>query len=526
MLLSVRAIRPAYWILLVLVFSAVLATTSDQFITHWTYAAERGRIQANADELASLQDVSRAFRAVAKVARPAVVHIRVEGGTPDETRAGELEEALRRRFGDQLDAQELREFARERSVEPPASGSGALIDPDGYVLTNNHVVRNRTTIEVHLSDERVYPARLVGSDFKTDLAVIKIDAPDLHVLKFGDSDAMEVGDWVIAVGAPFGLAQSVTHGIISAKGRTSIPGVDIMYQDFIQTDAAINPGNSGGPLLNLKGEIIGVNTAIATNGDSYSAGIAFTIPSKMARHIASELIRKGEVQRGWLGVQMSNLPRADLTRLGVDRDSGVALAMIYEETPAARGGLEVDDVLLAVNGTAITNVDQARSLIADIPPGESAELKIIRDAKERDLRVAVGKQPENVRSVDSEPIPGRRVPSLGIVARSYRASLPFSLAGAGLRSLAMAARAHEDRRGVLVVEAVTETERGAGDEELRPGELIVECAGRAVASVADLNAALSAAQSDAGGKSNGRKAIALRALAPDGEERTVSIKPR
>lgn len=271
----------------------------DRLLSRWAYAVERGRIQASADELldsdelAGVQAISKAFRLVAKVARPGVVHINVSGSDGTLEVSPEELESLKQRFGDLLSEEQLRELLRR---QPPASGSGIVFDADGYIVTNNHVVAGRTEIVVHLADDRTYEATIVGTDPKTDLAVIKIDAPNLHALKFGDSDQVDVGDWVVAVGAPFGLSQTVTHGIISATGRSHVD-VGILYQNFIQTDAAINPGNSGGPLLNLRGEVIGVNTAIATHGDA-NAGVAFTIPSNMAVKVARALIEHGSVARG------------------------------------------------------------------------------------------------------------------------------------------------------------------------------------------------------------------------------------
>ena len=329
------------WLLAALVLVGFIAVgVPGRLLSRWAYACERGRLQATnegltalSQDLARVEEVSHAFRLVAKVARPGVVHIRVRSDVAeegDDPMWRELRQQLEEQLGEQFDEQRWRDFLRQHR-EAPASGSGIIFDEQGYVLTNNHVVAGRDEILVTLPDEREFPATLVGNDPMTDLAVIKIDASDLHALKFGDSDRVEVGDWVIAVGAPFGLSQSVTHGIISATGRDSVEPLTekgILYQNFLQTDAAINPGNSGGPLLNLRGEVIGVNTAIATNGDGYNAGIAFTIPSNMALKVASQLKESGAVARGWLGITMGELEAADRELLGIEGHRGVLVVGI------------------------------------------------------------------------------------------------------------------------------------------------------------------------------------------------------
>ncbi|MGE0480214.1 MAG: S1C family serine protease, partial [Phycisphaerae bacterium] len=225
-------------LLLTVGLAALLAAFGDRFVANWAYALERGKLQATADELETVQDLSRAFRGVAKLARPGVVQIRVSGGAAEELDPTMLEE-LRRRLN--LDEDELQQWLRRHGRMTRSSGSGVLLDNDGYILTNNHVVGGRREIRVRLHDDREFDATLVGADPKTDLAVIRIEATNLHALPFGDSDAMEVGDFVLAIGAPFGLGQTVTHGIISAKGRNDISDLPIAYQDFLQTDAAINP---------------------------------------------------------------------------------------------------------------------------------------------------------------------------------------------------------------------------------------------------------------------------------------------
>ena len=491
-----RGFRVSWLITLALLLATLSIAMGDRVFSHWAYSLERGRIQAAADELADAGKVSNAFRLVAKIARPGVVHISVSGGTFQRKGSGD---------GD----------ARDRfSRLPPASGSGFLIDEEGHILTNSHVVAGREQFTVRLSDDRVFPASLIGTDPKSDLAVLKIEAPDLHPLVFGDSDATEVGDWVLAVGAPFGLTQSVTHGIISAKGRNDIRGVDIRYQDFIQTDASINPGNSGGPLMNMLGEVIGINTAIATNGDIFNAGIAFTIPSNMARKIAEKLKKDGEVARGWLGVSMSELTQHDYDTLRTRKNTGVMVDIVFEDTPAYRANLTAEDVILSVNGTSVDNIPQVRALIADIMPGDPATFRVWRDEAERTIRVRLAKQPRDIRTRASVPLVARPIEQLGFQARSLRSDLPLTLMRYGYRDLGLQTRGMLSEHGVLVVDELSRN--SLADVDIAPGDVVVECNGKTVQSVSDLKRALSSTES--------RRSVKPKVLGPDGDKRTVYIK--
>ena len=483
----------------------------DRLLTHWAYAFERGRIQANSQELddiegiASLQAVSRAFRMVAKVARPGVVNITVGAGVPEQPTAADIQR-LREQFGDVLtDEQIVKLLLREK---PPGSGSGIIFDDDGHILTNNHVVGGRREIKVQLSDDRVCDAHLVGTDPQTDLAIIKISANDLHPLKFGDSQKAEVGDWVVAVGAPFGLSQTVTHGIISATDRTRVEGLPILYQNFIQTDAAINPGNSGGPLLNLRGEVIGVNTAIATNGDYYNAGVAFTIPSKMAVKVARQLIASGRVERGWLGVHMRLEPLTEDAAeiLHLPNAQGVLVDGVVIGSPAEEAGLRTEDVIIAVNGEPSPDAEHMRAMIADIGPNEDATVRIIREGHQREIKVQLG-----LRMIDRDEQRAvnltRPVGALGVAARSF---------DPGLSVVFPSARQYDDtERGVFVADI-------SADESAKPkihaGELIVACEGEPIETVSDLLKALEAVPDNA--------KVRLQILEPNGDRRIVRVAKR
>jgi serine protease Do len=446
----------------------------------WPAAAQSLRVATRetapaAESQARLEDLSRAFRAVTQAARPSVVHLRVRGGELDDT---ELEESLRelREALPQVPEGQLRQWLRRA---PAGSGSGVIFDADGHIVTNDHVVAQRAEIEVVLADERTFTARLVGRDPKTDLAVLRIDATDLQPLPFGDSDAVDVGDWVLAVGAPFGLANTVTHGIISARGRTQVPGVSIDYQDFLQTDAAINPGNSGGPLLNLRGEVIGINTAIATRGEGVNAGVAFTIPSNMVRRIVGQLISSGGVARGWLGVSMSELTRDDAEIFGIRPAGGVIIEGVLADTPAARSGMQVEDVLVRIDDRPIRDVNHVRNLIAEMSPGTKIRLALVRGGEARDLEITLEEQPENTRRVGGV-MRARAISALGVQVLTLRPAIGQVLGFAA------------DARGVVVDRVDTGAAGSAAG--LTSGDLIVAVNGTAVRNAAEFERLLVDAQ--------------------------------
>lgn len=517
-----------FWLLVVL--TVVGLGLGDPVVARWANAAERGQTQAPSDELAELEEtmqqvhaVSRAFKLVARLARPSVVHIRVGAAEHSPLSEQEIDEQLRERFKEYYDGElppgtdpndiekEIETYRHwlEQSPAPPGSGSGVIFDADGYILTNNHVVGDRQEITVVLEDEREFEAKVVGTDPKTDLAVLKIDAPNLHPLKMGDSDALEVGDWVIAVGSPFGLQQTVTHGIVSAKGRSRITGVDIEYQDFIQTDAAINPGNSGGPLLNLRGEVVGINTAIATHGDGVNAGIAFTIPSNMALKVASQLKNTGEVRRGYLGIVPVPVDKADYELFGLPETGGIMVESIVRRSPADRAGLRIEDVIVAIDDVPIVGYEQFRTVVADLEPNKRAALRVIRDHEEVTVRVRMGLQPEDLhRPLDvgqsgaEPPESSRESLRLGLKLRTARSEFVRQLYGAGTR-------------GVFVT--------GFGSDwtelpDIEPGELVVACNDKPVRSVYELNKVLEEIPV--------ARRIVLTILEPTGDQKQVTIAPR
>jgi Do/DeqQ family serine protease len=306
---------------------------------------------------------------------------------PESGGAPEMEERFREFFGPEL----FERFFPRRAPrsEGRAAGSGVLVDPRGYILTNNHVVENATEIEVRLSDDRKFKAALVGRDGRTDLAVLKIENPTgpLPVADLGDSDRLRVGQWAIAIGNPFGLDRTVTAGIISATGRTHV-GL-ATYEAFIQTDASINPGNSGGPLLNLDGRVVGINTAIVSSGQ----GIGFAIPINMARDIMTQLINRGKVVRGWLGIGIQDLSPELAAGFGVKEDAGVLVADVMKDGPAAAAGFRPGDVIVEFGGSAIKDVPDLQKRVAAIEPGRAAPVTVVREKKTVTLSVKIGEQP-------------------------------------------------------------------------------------------------------------------------------------
>jgi serine protease Do len=273
---------------------------------------------------------------------------------------------------------------RQRSL-----GSGFVINKDGTILTNNHVVENADEIIVKLANDKEYKAKVLGRDSKTDIAVIKIDSveeDDLHAVTLGDSDQLRVGEWIIAIGNPFGLEHTVTSGIVSAKGRFIGQG---SYDDFIQTDAAINPGNSGGPLINMRGEVVGINTAIFSRTGG-NIGIGFAIPINLAKELLPELQEKGKVTRGWLGVYIQRVTPDIAESLGLDEAKGALVADVMDDAPAAQGGIEVGDVIVEFDGHAVNESNELPLVVARTPIGKKVDVKIVRRGKTKNVTVEIG----------------------------------------------------------------------------------------------------------------------------------------
>jgi serine protease Do len=291
---------------------------------------------------------------------------------------------FRRFFGDRFGP----DHPKER--KSTGLGSGVIVSSDGYIITNYHVVKDADEIKVLLSDKREFKGRVIGSDPKTEISVVKIDAEDLLTLSWGDSDKLRVGEVVLAVGNPYGLNQTVTMGIVSALGRANVGIAD--YEDFIQTDAAINPGNSGGALVNVKGELVGINTAIFSTSGGYQ-GIGFAIPSNMVKTIKSSLIKKGKVIRGWLGISIQKVTPELAKQFNLKEINGTLISDIVEDSPAEKSGLKRGDVILEFNGKKTDEPYILRNMVASTPPGEKHVLKVMRNNEEIDIYVKIGELP-------------------------------------------------------------------------------------------------------------------------------------
>lgn len=421
------------------------------------------------------------FVGVVEKALPAVVFIDVRkkvaarsGGSGDDPQ----EDLFRRFFGDQM--------RREQRV--PSSGSGFIVDKQGHVMTNNHVVRDADDITVTLNDRRTFKAKVVGSDPETDVAVIKIEArSDLPTLPLGDSDHLRVGDWAIAIGNPLGeLRGSVTVGVISAQGRSNLnifggtPG----FQDFIQTDASINFGNSGGPLCNIRGEAIGINTAINPSGQ----GIGFAIPINLAKHVADQLVAHGTVKRAMMGVMLAELTPEIADGFGLDTRNGVLISNVIKDSPAEQAGLKRNDVIVEFDGKPVADMQKFRIRVADTEVGRKVPMVVLRDGKRVSVAITLGERDTQLLAQGERPDnPAAVEPTAGLTVRDPTGE---ELTNAGAKG------------GVVI----TDVQNGsaAADAGLQPGDVIEEIGGKPVASPT----ALARHLKDAKGR-NARHAVLL-----------------
>lgn len=339
---------------------------------------------------ADVLHLNRHLISVADKVRPTVVNISVTKTVSDRHPFFNSpffdDPFFRRFFGERFREERRRSPRRQRQ----GTGSGVIVSADGYIVTNNHVVAEDSTIQVVLDDKRTFEAELIGTDPKTDLAIVKIDASGLPFLSWGDSSQLHVGEMVIAVGNPFGLNQTVTMGIISAVGRANVGIVD--YEDFIQTDAAINPGNSGGALVNLQGDLIGINTAIFSRSGGYM-GIGFAIPSNMAHTVTQSLKMHGKVVRGWLGVSIQDLTPELAEQFDVPDTNGALVTDVVADSPAQNGDVQRGDVIRDYDGHPVDNSTRLRTTVAETTPGTGVAIGIVREGREQTLSVVIGQMP-------------------------------------------------------------------------------------------------------------------------------------
>jgi len=416
------------------------------------------------------------FADLASQASPSVVYIKVvsvEKTTQDGPGFGFPPSP----FGDEAPFPFRPPFPPPGGGKRQGSGSGFIIRQDGVILTNNHVVEDAKEITVTLTDKQAYSAKVLGRDPKTDLAVLKIEPKgDLPVAKLGNSDDLAVGDWVMAIGNPFGLSNTVTAGIVSAKGRVIGAGP---YDDFIQTDASINPGNSGGPLFNEQGEVVGINSAIFSQGGG-NIGIGFAIPVNLAKQLLPELESSGSVTRGWLGVSIQNMTPELAKSLGVKEAKGALVADVTSNSPAAKGGLKRGDVIVRYNGKEVEASTSLPSLVASTPIGKTVEVEVLRNGKEKMVDVTVAKLAEqDIANADDEDAPQKR--KWGLALRELR---PEEREQMGLK----------DGEGVLV--GGVQPDSPAAEAGVQTGDVILQVNKTSVTSVAEVKSEIAKAESD------------------------------
>lgn len=402
-------------------------------------------------------ELSKAFEKVAENITPSVVTISTET-RPKKTKIPKGMEPFREFFGDDF---------MDRMMPGPQRGlgTGVIVDDQGHILTNNHVIGGADEVTVRLNDERTVKAKVVGSDPRTDLAVIMIKVKDKlpPPAQLGDSDKLKIGEWVVAAGASFGLDNTITAGIVSAKGRSLSGGTQ--YEDFIQTDAAINPGNSGGPLTNLAGEVVGINTAIVSKSGGYM-GIGFAIPINMAKSVMNSLISKGKVTRGWLGVGIQNLSEDMAKSFDYPSTDGALVGHVDPKGPAKKAGLQQGDIIVQVGNDKVRNVNQLRNYIAGLKPGSTLDITLIREGRKQNVQVDIGELPSEI--VDKVTPEGENE-DLGLTVGD--------LSESGNRR-PRSGKSH----GVVVTEV--DPQGLAARADIQPGDVIVSVNGKKVDSVA------------------------------------------
>jgi len=428
-------------------------------------------VRAQEQGIENLRQTGQAFRAVAKKVSPAVVFIKVEKTTEGKMSPHEFpfpfdDEFFRRFFGTPPEGRGPRP-APKHHVQ--GQGSGFIISSDGLILTNHHVVGDADKVTVRVEDGREFEAEVVGTDAPADVALIRIDAKDLPFLEPGDSDQLQVGDWVLAVGNPFGLSHTLTAGIVSAKGRSGMGIND--YENFIQTDAAINPGNSGGPLVDLDGKVVGMNTAIFSRSGGYM-GIGFAIPINMVQQIRQQLETHGSVVRGHLGVYIQELTPDLAESFGLKDTKGILVSRVMDDSPAAKAGLRQGDILVKMDGQLVGELNQFRNRIAMTAPGTVVKLEILREGKSKDLKVTIGKR-EASNEESGETV--GTVVGLGLRLQPLTDDLASEFG-------------YEGEKGALVAEV--EDGSAADQAGIRPGDLIQEVGRQPVTSPAEVNKAL------------------------------------
>ncbi len=434
--------------------------------------------------IAALKQMGKAFASIAEKASPAVVGVRatktVKGSardTLDESDGSSFEELFRYFYGPNASPRNVpRGRGNQSQPRQTAQGSGFLISNDGYILTNNHMVGDADSVTVQLGDGRKLSAKTVGSDAQTDVALIKVEATGLPFIELADSSKLEVGEWVIAIGNPFGLSHTVTAGIVSAKGRSRIGVAD--YEDLIQTDAAINFGNSGGPLLNLDGKAVGINAAII--GPGGNVGIGLAIPSNMAKDIYTQLKESGKVVRGFLGVQLDDLQSGMGDYFGVENGKGVIIMSVVEGSPAEKAGIKADDIVVEFEGEPVTNMNEFRNKVAMHKPGSKIALVVVRDKQRKTITATLDELPKD-EAVAGTGGRGDFQETLGLSVQTLTQDMADRL---GL----------DEATGVVV----TEVRDGsvASDAEIEVGDVIMDVNRKPVRNIKEFKDAIAKARKD------------------------------
>jgi serine protease Do len=436
---------------------------------------------ATAPQLPMMGGGGKNFVEIAKLVKPAVVNIAAtRSGKPGESPHGSpLDDPFFRKFfGDEL----FKRDAPHREPKERGQGSGVIVESNGLIVTNNHVVNKADDIRVFLSDKREFKGKLIGTDAKTDIAIVKIEATGLPTIPWADSDQLEVGEFVLAVGSPFGLTQTVTMGIVSAVGRASMGIAE--YEDFIQTDAAINPGNSGGALVNVRGELVGINTAIFSQSGG-NMGIGFSVPSNLSRAIMDQLVRTGKVVRGWLGVAIQDLTPELATQFGIADTKGVLVSDVMVDSPAKKAGFDRADVIVEYDGKSMDSPTHLRNAVAQTPIGKKVSVKLIRDKKPKTIEVTIVEQPKSLGQPSAEESRESAV-STGLLSDLDVRELNEELTTRyGLKAV---------ERGVVVVSV----KPGSTAEEMgvREGDVILEVNRKAVSSLKSYEQAASGLAKD------------------------------
>lgn len=439
---------------------------------------------AQENSVETLRQTGRTFARIARQTAGAVVGVQAEQ-TVEAGQSWQVPQWPNDEFGENFFDWFFRQTPpnggsdQQPQLRQLAQGSGFIIGADGYIITNYHVVGNAASIAVQLSDDQTAPAKVIGSDPETDIALIKIEQSNLPVLELADSDKVEVGEWVLAVGNPFGLSHSVTAGIVSAKSRT---GVGIAaYEDFLQTDAAINPGNSGGPLVNLDGKVIGVNTAIISRTGG-NLGIGLAIPSNMIKYIYDQLLKEGQVTRGYLGVSIQNLTPSLAKSFGVEGTQGVLIPNVTAGSAADKAGIQKGDIILSIDGEKVSDADVLRNKVALYKPGTTVQVELLHDGQKKEVSLEVGKRPTDLSaSQDQKSRESDVSRNLGLVVQNLSDELAGRLG-------------YEGQTGVII--AQVQPGSLAAQSGLQAGMLITEVNRKPVSSTREFAKAVNDARDE------------------------------